>query len=164
MYVLVCLVFILYFDRVFFQRELIGFTLPIARFFLRLVTTVPKRLHKHHIPTESYIFFRKVTSRVRMTTNADQEFSIDSFRSFPSGRKVQVCVVSACPQKTPNLRGGFRKQTTPDEHPRRCRLADGQLSSLYAPPSFCSFGAACVKLCCLPPPSLFRNTRPCCLV
>ena len=45
--------------------------------------------------------------------------------------------------------------------PRRHRHADGQLSSLYAPSLF---GAACVKLCCLPPPSLVRNTHLCCLV
>ena len=49
--------------------------------------------------------------------------------------------------------------------PRRHRQADGQLSPLYPPsPSFSSFGAACVKLCCLPPPSLVRNIRLCCLV
>ena len=49
--------------------------------------------------------------------------------------------------------------------PQRHRQADGQLSSLYPPsPSFSSFGAACVKLCCLPPPSLVRNIRLCCLV
>ena len=35
--------------------------------------------------------------------------------------------------------------------PRRHRQADDQLSSLYPPStSFSSFGAACVKLCCLP--------------
>ena len=46
--------------------------------------------------------------------------------------------------------------------PRRYRQADGQLSPLY---SFqLSFGAACVELCCLPPPSLVRNTRLCCLI
>ena len=39
---------------------------------------------------------------------------------------------SACPQKTPNLRGGFRKRRLTNI-PRRHRLADGQLSSLYAP-------------------------------
>ena len=37
---------------------------------------------------------------------------------------------------------------------RRHRQADGQLSPLYSPsPSFRSFGAACVKRCCLPLPS-----------
>ena len=37
----------------------------------------------------------------------------------------------------------------PDEHPRRYRLADGPLSSLYAPsPSLSSFGAAFVMMCC----------------
>ena len=50
--------------------------------------------------------------------------------------------------EAPNLRGGFRKMT-PDEHPRRHRLADGPLSSLYAPsPSLSSFGAASVMMCC----------------
>ena len=49
--------------------------------------------------------------------------------------------------------------------PRRHRQADGQLSLLYThSPSFSSFGAAGVKLCCLPPPSLVRNARFCCLV
>ena len=37
--------------------------------------------------------------------------------------------------------------------------------TLYPPsPSFSSFFATCMKLCCLPPPSLVRNTRLCCLV
>ena len=49
--------------------------------------------------------------------------------------------------------------------PWRYCQAGGQLSSLHSPsPSFSSFGPACVKLCCLPPPSLVRNTRLCCLV
>ena len=40
-------------------------------------------------------------------------------------------------------------QMTPDEHPRRHHLADGPLSSLYAPsPSLSSFGAASVMMCC----------------
>ena len=48
---------------------------------------------------------------------------------------------------------------------RRHRQADGQLSPLYPPlPSFSLFGAACVKLCGLPLPSLVRNIRLCCLV
>ena len=48
---------------------------------------------------------------------------------------------------------------------RRHHQADGQLSSLYRPsPSFSSIGAACVKLCCLPPPLFVRSTRFCCLV
>ena len=47
---------------------------------------------------------------------------------------------------------------------RRHHQADGQLSPLYPPsPSFSSFGAACVKLCGLPP-SQVRNIRLCCLV
>ena len=42
---------------------------------------------------------------------------------------------------------------TPDEHPRRHHLADGPLSSLYAPsPSLSSFGAASVMTC--------RSARP----
>ena len=37
---------------------------------------------------------------------------------------------------------------TPDEHPRH-HLADGPLSSLYAPsPNLSSFGAAFVRTCC----------------
>ena len=38
------------------------------------------------------------------------------------------------------------------------------LTTLSPSPSFSSFGAACVMLCCLPPPSLVRNTCLCCLV
>ena len=56
--------------------------------------------------------------------------------------------VPGCTQNTPNLRCGFlihRLAYTP----RRHRLADGQLSSLYAlSPNFSSFGAAFVMLCC----------------
>ena len=44
--------------------------------------------------------------------------------------------------------------------PRRHRLADGQLSSLYPPwPSFTSFGAASV-MCCSPPASSSTPLRP----
>ena len=69
-------------------------------------------------------------------------------------------------------------QMMPDEHPRRHHLADGPLSSLYAPsPSLSSFGAASVMMCCsarpasssapsvLPEDRIGRNTlyiRPCC--
>ena len=43
--------------------------------------------------------------------------------------------------------------------PRRHRQADDQPSPLCPPsPSFSQFGAACVKLCCLPPPSLLRKS------
>ena len=58
-------------------------------------------------------------------------------KGFPSGYSESARVrVSACFQKTPNLRGGFRKGRLTNT-PRRHRLADGQLSSLYAPlPSF----------------------------
>ena len=38
------------------------------------------------------------------------------------------------------------------------------LTNFSPSPSFSSFGAACVKLCCLPPPSLVRNTCLCCLM
>ena len=56
--------------------------------------------------------------------------------------------VSACTQKAPNLRFCFLKRRLTNT-PRRHRLADGQLSSLYAPlPSFSSFGAASVMMCC----------------
>ena len=52
--------------------------------------------------------------------------------------------VSACTQKTPNLRCGFLKRRLTNTT-RRHHHADGQLSSLYAPsPSFSSFGAAFV--------------------
>ena len=46
---------------------------------------------------------------------------------------------------------------TPDEHPRRHHLADGPLSSLYAPsPSLSSFGAASVMMCCSARPASSR--------
>ena len=41
--------------------------------------------------------------------------------------EVYVCL-SACPQKTPNLRSGFRKRRLPENTPRRHRFADGQLT------------------------------------
>ena len=47
----------------------------------------------------------------------------------------------------------------PTPPPSRCPALTTLLS-----PSFSSFGAASVKLCCLPPPSLVRNTRFCCLI
>ena len=69
-------------------------------------------------------------------------------------------------------------QMTRDEHPRCHHLADGPLSSLYAPsPSLSSFGAASVMMCCsarpasssapsvLPEDRIGRNTiyvRRCC--
>ena len=64
-----------------------------------------------------------------------------------------VCVrVSACSLKTPNPRGGFRKRRLTNTT-RRHRLADGQLTSLYAPlPSISSFGATYVMMRC--------STRP----
>ena len=49
--------------------------------------------------------------------------------------------------------------------PRRHRQT--MTSSHNFPPprqSFSSFGAACVKLCCLPLPSLVRNNGLCCLI
>ena len=69
--------------------------------------------------------------------------------------------MSACTQKTPNLRCGFLKRRLTNT-PRRYRLANGQLSSLYAPsPSFRSFGAASVMLyCSAPPASLSTPLRP----
>ena len=68
---------------------------------------------------------------------------------------------SACTQKTPNLRFCFFKRRLTNT-PRRHRLADDQLSSLYAPsPRFSSFGAASVVLCCsAPPASLSAPLRP----
>ena len=62
-------------------------------------------------------------------------------------RTVCVCV---CPHALRKLRTYevFRKRRLTNT-PRRHRLADGQLSSLYAPlPSFSSFGAASVMMCC----------------
>ena len=66
---------------------------------------------------------------------------------FPNGYSKIMCV-SACTQKAPNLRCGFLKRRLTNT-PRRHRLADGQLSPLYASlPTFSSFGAASVKMCC----------------
>ena len=64
-------------------------------------------------------------------------------------RKMCVCV---CPHALRKLRtyirGDFRKRRL-TKTPRRHRLADGQLSSLYAPlPSLSSMGAASVMMCC----------------
>ena len=83
--------------------------------------------------------------------------SIYYFRSlaskgFLSGYSKSVCV-SACPQKAPNLRFFFLKRRLANT-PRRHRLVDGQFSLPYPPsPSFSSFGAASVMLCCFPPAS-----------
>ena len=61
--------------------------------------------------------------------------------------------VSACTQKTPNLRCSFLKRRLMNT-PQRHRLAGGQLSSLCPPsPSFSSFGAASVMLCSSAPPA-----------
>ena len=52
-------------------------------------------------------------------------------------------------------------QTTPDEHPRRHRLAGGQLSSFYPPsPSFSSFGAASVMCSSASPACSSTPLRP----
>ena len=67
-------------------------------------------------------------------------------------RTVCVCV---CPHALRKLRTYevFRKRRLTNT-PRRHRLADGQLSLVYPPsPSFSSFGAASVMLCCFPPAS-----------
>ena len=61
--------------------------------------------------------------------------------------------MSACTQNAPNLRCCFLKRR-PTNTPRGHRLANGQLSSFYAPsPSFSSFGAASVMLYCSAPPA-----------
>ena len=72
--------------------------------------------------------------------------------------------MSACTQKTqktPNLRCWFLKRRLTNT-PRRHRLADGQLLSLYPPsPKFISFGATSVSLCCsLSPASSNTPLRP----
>ena len=58
--------------------------------------------------------------------------------------------MSACTQKTPNLRFCFLQRCLTNTT-RRHHLPDGQLSSPY-PPSPCSssFGTASVMLCCFP--------------
>ena len=74
----------------------------------------------------------------------------NSFRSvvskgFPSGYSKRVCLrvcarvcVRMLSEKSEPTR--WFSQMTPDEHPRRHRLADGQLPSLCAPiPSFSPF-------------------------
>ena len=79
-------------------------------------------------------------------------------------RQVVVRVGVSAHSEALNLRGGFRKMT-PDEHPRRHHLADGPLSSLYAPLlSLSSFGAAFVTMCCSARPASSRTPlRPCVL-
>ena len=79
---------------------------------------------------------------------ADTGTAVHVWASPADIRKVYV---PACTQKTPNLRFCFLKRRLTNT--LRCqRLADGQLSSPYPPsPSFTSFGAAAVMLCCFPP-------------
>ena len=62
-------------------------------------------------------------------------------------KSVYACV---CPLSLRNSeRTRWFTQITPDEHPRRHVLADGLLSSLYAPSlSLSSFGAASVMMFC----------------
>ena len=75
-------------------------------------------------------------------------FPLEAWRLKASPADIRKVCVSACPQKNPNLRCGFRKRRLTNTS-RHHRLADGQLSSLYAPPpSFSSFGAASVMMCC----------------
>ena len=76
-----------------------------------------------------------------------------SFRSlaskgFPGGYSKRVCACM-CPLSFRNSEPTrWCSQMTPDEHPRH-HLADGPLSSLYAPsPNLSSFGAAFVRTCC----------------
>ena len=71
-----------------------------------------------------------------------------SFRSlaskcFPGGySKMCARVCARFHSETPNLRRGFVNDAC--EHPRRHHVADGPLSSLYAPsPSLSSFKDAC---------------------
>ena len=72
-------------------------------------------------------------------------------KGFPDGYSTGGCVcMRVCPL---SLRSSeptrWFSQMMPDEHPRRHHLADGPLSSLYAPsPSFSSIGAASVMMCC----------------
>ena len=69
-------------------------------------------------------------------------------KGFPSGYSKSVCVRLHSENSEPTI---LISQTTPDEHPRRHRLADGQLSSFYpASPRFSSFGAASVMCCSAP--------------
>ena len=69
-------------------------------------------------------------------------------QGFPADIRKVVCV-SACTQKTPNLlRRWFLKRRLTN-NPRRHRVADHQLWSLYPhSPSLSSFDAAFVMLCC----------------
>ena len=81
-----------------------------------------------------------------------------AFKGFAADiRKVRV---SACTQKAPNLRFFLPKRCLTNTR-QRCRLADGQISSLYpTSPCFSSFGAACVILCCFPPAPSSTPLRP----
>ena len=62
-------------------------------------------------------------------------------------KRVCACVCPFSLRNSEPMR--WFSQMTPDEHPSRHHLADGPLSSLYAPsPSLSSFGAASVMMCC----------------
>ena len=52
-------------------------------------------------------------------------------KGFPSGYSKSVCVRMPSENSEPTM---WLSQTTPEEHPPTPRLADGQLSSLHAPP------------------------------
>ena len=88
-------------------------------------------------------------------------FRSEASKGSPSGYWKRVCVRH--PQKTPNVRWGFRKRRLTNS-PRRQRLVDGQLSSLCAPRSgFSSCGVASVIMCCSAhPASSSAPLRPCC--
>ena len=81
-----------------------------------------------------------------------EDWSYYSFRS-PCGYSESVCPLSLRNSEPTRL---FSPLTS-DEHPRRHELADGPLSSLYAPsPSLNSFGAASEMMCCSACPASSR--------
>ena len=82
----------------------------------------------------------------------------NSFRSLASkASPADIRKVCVCTQKAPNLRSCLLKRHLTNTG-RRHLLVDDQLSSLYAPPpSFGSFGAAFVMLCCFAPPASSSN-------
>ena len=133
----------------------------------------------HHVTHPSQVSARScLFVRTLMAVCALPEYRIgrnsNNIRTFCDHINVlhifnQICIVSKSGWSSTNTTTRMPASSLvfpcPRLTPRRHRQADGQFSPLYPPsPSFSSFGAACMKLCCLPPPSLVRNIFLCCLI
>ena len=98
------------------------------------------------------MFSHKVKNNIVLHGAGSFIILVEALLLKASPADIQKVCVSACTQKTPNLRCFLKRHLTKKN--RRHRLADGQLSLPYPPsPSFRSFGAASVMLCCSPPPA-----------